>query len=176
MDSNRNFEQQFTQSLKASASAPSAQSITASSENSKLPLIVAIVLAIVTLVETIALIISLTNRPTTSVSEPEEDVYYGEVPVNGEEYSDENYTYDDELNLIAFRATCVAENGSSYSFDISNNFTYSGDSSSNGTYTISDSDLISLSNNDKVLYYNGISVADGLTIYNCEEETKSDAE
>ena len=174
MDNNSNFEQQFTQNLKASA--PVAQPVAASTENNKLPLIIAIVLAIVTLVETIALIISLTTRPTTVTTTSQPETYYGEVPVEGEDYIDEDYTYDDDFNLTAFRATCTAEDGSTYTFDLSNNFTKSGDSSSNGTYSITDSDLISLSNSDKVLYYNGISVADGLTVYTCEQATESTTE
>lgn len=172
MDNNGNFEQQFTQNLKASA--PVAQPVGADTGNSKLPLIIAIVLAVVTLIESIVLIITLTNYFSFFNTNGEEEEYYEEVPVDEEAYIDNNYNYDSEFNLTAFNVTCTSNDGASYTFDLTNNYSYSGTPSSTGTYTINDSDLISLSNSDKVLYYNGVSVADGLTLYTCTEATGSE--
>ena len=162
---NNDFEQQFTKNLKDSAPVV-AQPMEASVGSSKLPLIVAIVLAVVTLVESIALIIAL-NNVNTALSFNEVEEYTDEELAEGDYYDEENFTYDEDFNITAFKDTCTASDGSSYTFDLSNKYSLSGASSSNGTYTVVDGDLIALSNSDKVLYYNGVNVADGLTIYEC---------
>ncbi len=172
MDNNGNFEQQFTQNLKDGTSV--AQLAEPTTNNSKLPLIVAIVLGVITLLETIALIISLTNRPTTTSFE-EGDEYLEEANVGDDDYAG-NFNYDNELNLTSFNATCTSNDGASYSFNISNKYNFSGSPAASGSYTITNSDLISLTDSNKVLYYNGIYVADGLTVYMCEEPAESEEE
>ena len=166
MDNNSNFEQQFTQNLKASA-APVADS---SSSSSKLPLVVAIALAAVTLVESIVLIVTLSNYFSLVGSMNETEVVEESIPEDS--LVDNNYTYDDSDNLVSMNVKCTNGNGVSYDLKTDNSYTLSGSDSANatGTYTITNDSLVSLSGSNKVLYYDGISLADGLTIYECEED------
>lgn len=170
---NNNFEQQFAQNLQATAA--QAQPYTAAaSSSSKLPLVVAIALAAVTLVESIVLIITLSNY-FSIVKETNEEV--SEEYSLGDDYDAEaNYVYDEDYNLTAFEATCTNEDGSSFIFTKNNTFEELNSASStvnSGTYSIINDDIIPLSSSstNKVLYYNGFMVADGTKLYNCEENT-----
>ena len=165
MDNNGNFEQQFTQNVKATTPAPVITPDTAGTN--KLPLVIAIVLAAITLVESIALIITLSNYFALINEEPEGY----EVPVE-EPSEDDTYIYDDDYNLTAMNLTCVAEDGSSYELSTDNQFKqYNGAGSlaASGPYTVTNDSLISLSGSNKVLYFDGFDIADGLTVYSCEE-------
>lgn len=169
MDNANNFEQQFSQNVKAAAVAPVP---TANSEgSSKLPLVVAIALAAVTLVESIVLIITLSNY--FALTNYTEDEYYESEEVYNESTADA-YVYDDDYNLAAVGITCTAENGATITLDTTNK--YSGSSLGSGTYTITNDSLISLQGSNKVLYYDGVDLADGLTIYTCEEVTSESSE
>lgn len=166
MDNNGNFEQQFTQNLKASAPAPTAATVSASPN--KVSLVIIIALAAITLLESIVLIITLSNY-FSIMNEGSDDIE--EVSLE-EEPDANNYTYDNDYNLLAFGLTCVAEDGSSYEFTLDNKYEqYNGAGSlaASGPYTITNDSLISLSGSNKVLYYDGFDVADGTTIYTCEE-------
>lgn len=168
MDNNSNFEQQFTQNLKATAPAPAPTMTTAGT--GKLPLVVAIALAAITLVESIVLITTLNNY--FSLVNGDSDVY--EVPVEGSSSDTEAYAYDDDYNLTAVSLTCVAEDGSSYELTIDNQFKQynaAGSLAASGPYTITNDNLISLAGSNKVIYFDGFDIADGLTIYTCEEAT-----
>ena len=165
MDNNGNFEQQFTQNLKATA-APAPMATSTSSSASKLPLVIAIALAAITLVESIALVITLSNY--FAITSGEDEGY--EVPVD--EVVDANYVYDNNYDLTAINFTCTAEDGSYYNLTTDNQFEqYNGAGSlaASGSYTIKNDSLISLSGSNKVLYYDGFDIADGLTVYICEE-------
>lgn len=165
MDNNSNFEQQFTQNLKASAATAPMESTNASSN--KLPLAIAIALAAITLVESIALVITLNNY----FSITNEEVTDYETSIEEEPIADA-YVYDDDYNLIAFDLICTTEDGSYYSFSSDKKFEQHnaiGAISNSGSYTIANDSLVSLSNGNKVLYYDGFDIADGLTIYTCEE-------
>ena len=83
---NNDFEQQFTKNLKDSAPVV-AQPMEASVGSSKLPLIVAIVLAVVTLLESIALIIAL-NNVNTALSFNEVEEYTDEELAEGDYYDE----------------------------------------------------------------------------------------
>lgn len=178
---NNDFEQQFTQNIKASIAQPSVQSPTAYEPSSthtagaitnKFPLIIAIALAAVTLVESIALIITLNNYFSYV-----NDDYIEEDDTEDIVTQYDNYVYDDDYNLTAINLTCKNDDGTSYVFTTDGKYQALNSSSSLsnfGTYTITNDSLISLNNTDgtnKVLYYDGFSVADGLTIYSCEEPT-----
>ena len=167
MDNNSNFEQQFTQNLNAGA--PTMQPIETTTGSSKLPLIVAIALAAITLVESIVLIITLSNYFSLANDTYSEDIE--EESAVDEVIVDNNYNYDDNDNLVSLNATCTNNSGATYTLKTDNSYTLSGSDSANtsGTYTVTNDSLISLSGSNKVLYYDGISLADGLTIYECEE-------
>ena len=170
MDNNGNFEQQFTQDLKTVAPAPVKAPSTGSN---KVLLAVTIALIVITLVESIALVITLSNY--FSIMNEGSD---GIEEVSLEEEPDaNNYTYDNDYNLLASGLTCVAEDGSSYEFTLDNKYEqYNGAGSlaASGPYTITNDSLISLSGSNKVLYYDGFDLADGLTIYTCEEAVTED--
>ena len=160
-----NYEQQFAQSLNTTPTPVKAGS------NSKLPLIVAIILAVITLVESIALLASLTNQSNLTITENvEEDT----EDIDDTEYSAAEYKFDDDDNVIALKLNCKDENGSS--FELTTDQTYqqsngSGQVFESGTYTITRDGIISLSgsnNNGRVIFYDGLILADGNTIYKCQ--------
>lgn len=164
---NNSFEQQFAQNLKTTAVTPVAEP----QSGSKLPLVVAIALAAVTLVETIVLIITLSNYFSLVNNDLLGTGDY-EEPVDDDlaEY-DNYYTYNSDNNLTAMNLICTSQNGDKYTTNLSNNYTFtSSDGTTNsGTYTITNDSLIQLSGSNKVVFYDGFSIADGLTIYECEE-------
>ena len=179
---NNDFEQQFAQNVKASVTQPAVQSPTAyepstthtaSTITNKLPLIIAIALAAVTLVESIALIITLSNYFSIVNGDYEEGI----DTVDSEDYLDDNFVYDDSYNLVAVNLNCTTEGGAKLTLTADSKYQLlSAPNSLNefGTYTITNDSLISLNNTDgtsKVLYYDGFNIADGLTIYSCEEPT-----
>lgn len=164
---NDNFEQQFTQKVKSTMPQ---KRVAVADNGSKLPLIIAIALAAITLVESIVLVITLTN-------------YFGEFGSDGEEVvadyetslEDAIHSYDDNGNLIALEVTCTADNGAKFALTKSKTYEQYSTSSAiigSGSYSVVNDSLISLSGTDegKVLYYDWASLADGLTIYDCEED------
>ncbi len=172
---NNNFEQQFSQNVKSTMPAPAPVAV--GGDSSKLPLIVAAILGVVTLVESIILIVTLINFFQAVNPEEEvitsEDTYLdiGEDGLSG---------YDDEGNLIWLNLTCTnKESGDKYVLTESKNFQFSGSSQTNsGTYTITNDSLISLSgaNGNKVIFYDGYSLADQLTVYDCDFDVEQPAE
>lgn len=172
MDNSNSFEQQFAQNLKATAQPVQYYNTNPSgnSGNSKLSLVIIISLAAITLVESIVLLITLRNYFSTvnNYFALSEEYSRGTTTTDDEENDnvDNVYIYDDNENLTAMDVTCTTADGNSYSF--TNTGTYTGGGIS-GTYTITNDSLISLSGSSKVLYYDGSTVADGLTIYECKE-------
>ena len=168
MDNNGNFEQQFTQDLKTVAPAPVKAPSTGSN---KVLLAVTIALIVITLVESIALVITLSNYFSITTADEED---YG-TPSNEETTDDSNvgsFIYDDDYNLTSFSLNCIADDGAYYNFGTDNKFEqYNGAGSlaASGPYSITNDNLISLSGSNKVLYYDGFEIADGLTIYTCKE-------
>lgn len=167
MDNNSNFEQQFKQNLKATTPVqPVYEARLESTGGSKLPLVIAIALAAITLVESIALVITLNNYFSYSDDYGEDEGYVANS------YYDSVYSYNDDGDLTAMNLSCAAEDGSYYKLDTTNKYEFhntTGAIAGTGTYAVTNDSLISLSGSDKVLYYNGFDIADGLTIYTCEE-------
>lgn len=170
MDNNSSFEQQFTQSLNAAPLRPANSGM----GKSKLPVIISIILAVIVVVESIALIVAVNNPPAST----EEEAYEEDEGIveDEEDYVDNNYVYDANDNLIAMNANCKATDGSTITLDTSGNYTATGPLAGSGTYTITNDSLISLSGSNKVIYYDGWDLADGLTIYSCEEDTTNTEE
>ena len=190
---NSNLDQQFKQSINAVAPKPVAVSRPVSNINSnpspniikqsnseKLPWIISIILAAIVLIESIALVIfliihfNMVNN-TYEIEDVEIPEYSNEETVIEEDVSDSNYIYDENYNLTAADLTCVADDGATIVLDTSNNYKrYDGSSSTidSGSYTIKNDSLISLktsgSDNGKVLYFDSITIADDLIIYDCE--------
>lgn len=175
---NNNYEQQFQQDLQNSMASQPTGSMNME-KSSKIPIIVAAVLGVIVLVETIFLVITMTNNSTTT----EDEENYDEVVLEDEYVEDDgSYVYDEDDNLIALEVTCSTENGASFALTTDNKYSQY-DASSNltdsGTYSILESSIIPLtstnaSNQQKVLYFDGWILADGTTIYDCEEEFVED--
>lgn len=159
-----NYEQQFAQSIQA-APAP-----VGTTSNSKLPLIIAAILAAITLIESIALVISLTNQSNLATEEET-----AEAIVDDTDYNASDYVYDNEDNLTAIKLKCTAENGAYFQLDTDRNYQQydaSGQAVGSGTYSILRDSIVSLSssnggNSEHVLFYDGIILADGTTVYDC---------
>lgn len=129
-------------------------------------IIIAAILAVGMVLESIALVIAISNY-SSLVDENAEEA--SEVPIE-DTYDETKFVYDENYNLLAVDLKCTAENGSTFTFNLDKGYKQhdsTGDSS--GTYTITNDSLISLSGSDKILYYDGFDVADGLTIYDCAE-------
>ncbi len=179
---NQNFEQQFTQNVRSSAAQPTGVE---SGSSSKLPLVISIALAAIVLVESIVLLITISNYSNAVNNYFSDEVDEGEVVEGGvidNDTVEDDYVYDDEGNLTAMEITCTNESGTKIKLDKSNKLEIL-DSSSNvtasGSYTILRDSVISLagSSNDRTFYYDGLILADGTTIYDCEEEVNgSDTE
>ena len=176
---NDNFEQQFSQKVKATMPPAPAAPVVATG-GSSLPLIVAIVLGVITLLESVVLIFTLINyfqlaNPGEVETVPEaEYIEGGDDGLSG---------YDDSGNLIWLNLTCTnKESGNKFVLTKSNKYQYYTGStiSESGDYAIVNDNLVSLSgsNSSKVIYYDGYSLADSLTLYDCDfdVETTSNTE
>ena len=165
-----NFEEQFTQNLRATPVQPAHINKQSGNGDSRLPLIISVALAAILLIESIALVITLVNYfDTFSVADEgfveEDDSYL------------DNYITDDAGNFVAFNATCTnPETGAYYTFSTNNNYReYASGSNlaSSGTYSIKLDSIIVFNSptdsNKKNLVYDGYLLTDGETIYECEE-------
>ena len=168
MDNNSNFEQQFTQEVKASVAQPVYESSPAQNKSSSKTLpIVAIILAVTVLVESIVLAITLTNY--FAFFSGSEDEAISEIAL-----SNDTYSYNTSGDLVGINLTCTASDNFSYDLDIDGSYQYfnnSGITVNSGTYSISSNKIISLDDSDKTLYYDGFNIIDGVTIYECAENT-----
>ena len=177
MNDDSSFEKQFEQNVKEKVQVQQQEKkntiaqtgsngIAGAKSQKNLLAITIAILAFVILVESIALAITLNNYFSLVNDEDTDNVVEGDIDL-----SDDNHVYDDEDNLKSIQSICTAESGMSYSLDNSNKYKQSDSSGTvidSGDYKIVNYDLVSLSNNDKVLYYDGTSLADGLIIYTCE--------
>lgn len=189
MDNANDFEKQFTENVKSAtqqfsrngelsippqqASQPTPQpkpnTKPVELHNPSIFLITAIViLAIVVLVEAIALVVLINNL---FYSEP--DNYVDDTETSEDNVQDDKYIYDLDGKLSAMNLTCTTEDNSIYAFKTDGTYQY-GDSTSSsvsGTYFITNDNLVSLqgpNSSNKILFYDGLNLADGLTIYVCE--------
>lgn len=161
------FEQQFTQNLKATPIQPVEAP---SSDSSKLPLVISIVLAAIVLFESIALVVALTNYFDTFSYSESEEIVLDDDPTSS------NYSFDEDDNLVAFAATCT-NSDTGASFTLSKNNSYRENSSAtnltgSGSYAIKRDSIITFTDSTgekKTLFYDGYILTDGITIYDCEE-------
>ena len=172
---NNNFEQQFTQNVKSAM--PAKPVANTGDGSSRLPLVVAIVLGVITLVETVILAVTLVNFFQVVNPAEEEAIESDYEPFSGE---DESTGYNDDDELVWLNVTCTnKDSDSKYVFTKSKSYQlYNGSNLVNsGSYTIVNDSLVSLSGNEgKVLFYDGWSIADGLTIYDCDFEVEETTE
>ena len=156
------------------------KNINTKADSAKVFKIATIVLAVLVVIESIAIGFMMMNhvglsRESDFDTEDEEE---SSIEEDTEEIDDTKYVFNDDGDLTAFDLTCTQENGASYIFSKDGSFSYndaSGDMSS-GSYSFVHNGIISLTggqDNNRVLYYDGSMVADGTTIYECEIQTQT---
>ena len=170
---NQSFEQQFTQNVRSSAVQPTSME---SGGSSKLPLIVSAILAVIVLIESVALIIMLSNYSTANNEYFADDT----TEIGSEDGTDDTFVYDEDGNITAMEITCTNENGAKITLSKSNKLEIFDANSTlidSGDYTITYDSIISFtgSGNDRPLYYDGSFLADDTVIYDCEETIDEEA-
>lgn len=163
------FEEQFAQNLRTT-SAQATKPISRPTSDSRLPLIISVILASIVLIESIALVITIVNYFDTFSSDTEGFVEEQEDP------SVENFIISEDGHLVAFNSTCKnAETGAYYTFSTNNSFreySATGSLSSSGTYSIVRDSIVKFntsSGSKDNLIYDGYILTDGNIIYDCEE-------
>lgn len=172
---NNNYEQQFIQNTRQSNQPMAPRPAAApSTSGSVLPLVIAIILAFIVLIESIVLAIFAVNYFT-----PEEE-FEDITTVNDSPEALSaagSYTYDANYGITAFNLTCTSDDGATFTFTKAKEYQQTDTSSnpvSNGTYSIINSGAVVLddpntSGEDKIVYYDGYNIIDGVTFYACEE-------
>lgn len=173
---NNDFEQQFAKNVQQTVATQSNiqpnnnnNSASASPLTSKMPWIIIASLSLVVILQVIILVVVLTNFTSNNSELAEEE----DVDITDTTYNDPDSVFDNDGLLTATNTTCT--NGdNSYTFTTDGEYT---SNSTSGTYTITNGNLITLDGNtSKVLYYDIVSLADGLTIYNCSVDTDIEEE
>ena len=138
--------------------------------------LVVIVLAVVIVLETITFSVILANslngNETDDFAMTEEEVTPQDFDVDvGEEY-------DEEGNIVGIEQNCVSDDGGKFEFTYDKTYKrYDSDGSmiDNGIYDLVNDGLVALKDSEgvkKVLYYDGYDVADGLSLYHCDGESR----
>ncbi|MBR3236379.1 hypothetical protein IKF92_01730 [Candidatus Saccharibacteria bacterium] len=171
MDNQQNFEQQFMQNVKT---APKPVTPPSDKPQKNLP-IVSIILGIIVVLQSIALIIVLSNF-FAMFNESEEVEYEDETTV--EEGSP--YVFDDENKLIAVATSCIADDKSTLILKKDNTFKEYDPSSSlvnSGNYHITRDSVFSFDKDtgEQTLIYDGYNLTDGTVFYNCELDTEEES-
>ena len=133
---------------------------------------IVVVLAVMILFETIVLSIVLVNASDSNDSydfeTTEDDIVVEDFDVDlGEEY-------DEEGNVVAIEQKCTSDGGEKFEFKYDKKYKRygkDGDLVDEGSYDMVNGSLLALKDGTeagRVLYYDGYSVADGLTLYYCD--------
>ena len=173
---NNSYEQQFIRNVKQTARPTPPKNTNISTPSStKLPLIVAIVLAVTLLIESVVLIIFVVNSFDFEEEDyDDEETYANDSPEALSENS--NFEYDNNYHITAFNLSCDTEEGAKYTFDKSGVYQKT-DKSSNlvdsGIYSITNDTAVILKNaetssQERIVYYDGYSIVEGLTFYYCD--------
>jgi hypothetical protein len=179
-----NYEQSFKQNVKTNvqASTPKANSVNTLERNNAF-FIIAVIMGIITIIETIILVVFMVNYFSTDnyAGVPDD---YDEIDTETTEfpYEERGFIYDEDFNVLAVKATCIAQDGTKYTLDASKNYQKQ-DAASNtvgtGTYSVINGNIISLdgaSTGDKVLYYDGETLAEGTNLFTCIKEDEDTEE
>ena len=138
--------------------------------------LVVIVLVVVIVLETITFSVifanSLNGNETDDFAMTEEDITPQDFDVDvGEEY-------DEEGNIVGIEQNCVSDDGGKFEFTYDKTYKrYDSDGSmiDNGIYDLVNDSLVALKDSEgvkKVLYYDGYDVAEGLSLYHCDGESR----
>lgn len=167
---NNSFEQQFKQNVDNKMTELVSNPPKPPRSKVNVPVIISIILAIIVLIETIAICIMVHNHFAST----NEDFY--EV-IELEEANDD-ILLDEEKRLVAMNLTCINDSGDYFTFSTDSTFEEY-DSTSNllgsGTYSVFNDSIIILNNPDGVqertLYYNWLNLANGTTLYDCRTDS-----
>lgn len=168
MDNNN--KQEFIPNSKQEVAQPSLQPTSYSKPTTslKLPLIVSLTMGIVAILEAIALVIVIINMVNV------ENYDYSDLEATVEEVPDA-YKFDSNDDIVAFSLTCTSHDNARMTFTGNNTYSIYDQSSSqigSGTYSIIRSSAVTLKDKDgssKTVYYDGTSIIDGTTFYECQE-------
>ena len=178
---NNSYEQDFIKNVKQTKqpAAPSRSTSKTTTSTSMLPTIVAIILGLIVLVESVALVIFAINYGVVLDLYGDSTIEYVDEETEGTPESlseSSSYEYDEDFNVVAFDLICSAEGGSRYEFAKSGAYQKT-DSGSNlldsGTYSILENSVVVLKNPDRTedefIYYDGYDVIiEDDTFYDCE--------
>ena len=173
-DDKYNYEQEFLAKVKQTTPPVKTASVNhAANTKNKAPIIVSIVLACIVFIETIALVPLLIAYFNTQNDGP--DVGYSDSTESISEEGD--YIFDDTYTIVAFDLTCTDDDGNTFVFDKTNTYRRTGSQSNyteSGTYSIVKGGAVVLNNptqeSEKIVYYDGYYIMEGLTFYSCEEK------
>lgn len=166
-----NFGQAFTQGVKMEA-----RDIRAMSESNKRTvkylITVIVILTVICLLEGIFLISMMLNR--TNDEEIDTPVVMNDSP---DALGGNGLYFDDDYNIIAFDYKCVNSDGAGYLFMENNTYQQFGVQSEvidEGDYSIVNSGAVILSGasgseSERIVYYDGYSIMDGIVFYDCKE-------
>ena len=140
------------------------------SSTSSATIIAIIVLALIILVESIALTITLTNYFGLFSSE----IDYDTATESDYIYPGNNFNYSKDGKLISMDAKCASDDYGYILFSKDNTFQQYNNSNElidKGSYTITNSIVISLTNNSskRLLSFDGFRLADEEVMYDCED-------
>lgn len=177
---NNDYEKEFVNNVyqgveKSGVGVGANQSKTKAKGSSNIAFIVAVVAIIGMILELIILLVVLLNMPKddSDVSINENEIVY-EYDWEGMD-SSPAFLYDEKFQLKGFSLKCTLEGKGEYIFDKNGGFSKYGVSSeleNSGEYEIVKSSAVVLKGKDgveKVVYYNAISIIDGLDFYECEQ-------
>ena len=176
------YEQEFIKNVKRASGPSVGGANSGATSSSKLPLVVSILLAIIVLVESVALIVFAINYAEVL------DLYGEDVAVEYDSSKDSpedlsensNFTFDNDYNVTAFNLECVSEDDAKYSFTKAGEYKKTDKTSAvtdSGSYSIVNSGAVILNSRSdaiggekKIVYYDGYNIMDGLNFYTCDEE------
>jgi hypothetical protein len=177
---NNSFENEFIQNVKQTTRPPAKPSIKPGAGESKLPLVIALVTSFIVLIESIILV-TFTVNYFNKDQEDDDDENISVYDDSPESLSEEGaFTLDDSYAITAFNLTCTSEEGSKYVFKKSKAYQKSDATSTtidSGNYAILNETAVILnsdnssSDEESIVYYDGVYVIEGKTFYECKEDT-----
>ena len=182
MDKNDTFEQEFIQNTKISPQPVDQQPIddfaqTKVPSPSSLPLIIAAVLSMVVIIESIVIAALVLNNNARNADEDEGSNYVEVSPPDTFPYEERGYIYNSTYDIISLDLTCIADDNSEYSFTKTNTYNKrdnAGNTIDSGSYTIIKNSIVSLDSSTnpsstKNLFADGENVIEDSIFYDCEE-------
>ena len=135
------------------------------------------VLAVAIVLETIVFSVVIANSLNGGGSN---DFEMTEEEVTSEDYDvDVGEEYDEEGNIVGIEQTCVSDDGGKFEFAYDKaykRYDSGGNLIDDGVYDLVNGSLVALKDGEgvkQVLYYDGYNVAEGLSLYHCDGESRA---